>query len=61
MTDEIVLNLIQECQQELEKIAKIEQQLQMELSKLKKRPAEKKPPHPAGSQKRGQKSSKRRK
>jgi len=61
MTDEITFNLIQECQKALEKIGQIEQQLRMEISKLEKRPADKKSPPPGSSQKREQKPSKRRK
>lgn len=61
MEDEIIFNLFRECQKTLEKIAQIEQDLRLQISKLEKQPAEKKSPPPGGSRKQGQKSSKRHK
>ncbi len=61
MEDEITFNLFRECQKTLEKIAQIEQDLRLQISKLEKQPAEKKSPPSGNNQKRGQKSSKRHK
>ncbi len=61
MADEIAPNLIQECQNAVDKIAQIEQELRIQISRLEKQSADKKLNPPGSSKKRGKKSSRRRK